>query len=380
MRESEIISMIKQLSSVKASGWTEADGIYTATYNFEGDTVGQEPSGWTSNNDANCTTTIIEELDGHSNILQFYDNNIAGACVIEKSITQAADRIFGFYIAKNDVTNPTELYIRIQEDATILSQLRFQDNDFDYYDGAYKSIKDGCMIASQFIHVMVCLDDTANTLDVYINGSLEGAGLAYWNNSTVGFNKFVLFTDGAQSNYYCYIDAIGIVGVDGYEIGDNLLHDAIIKTDSLKCTDIISNGWEEGKIGYEMPFEYVRAKYIQDDDGAIGSYDMIDDLQAIRELEIAEKPELINNRILQVYKVETLPWAKREVVITEHEDPEDPESPIVNQYTKIIGKRYNTGGEKIGFLLSSIKKLLEYIDNLEERVKQLEGLNEAVKR
>ena len=274
-----------------------------------------------------------------------------------------------FYAGSDDVTDTTYIYIRDGDNSNAIS-MWFTADKLYYYDGSAHEIM---AVSDDTLYHFRVEFDCADDWHLWIDGVSKDGGAGYgYNGAPAAMDALWFSTDNTSTSYNSYLDALGYSWDSDYDIGDNLLHDAIIKTNSIKTEDIIANEWESGKIGYESPFEYVRAKYVQDDDGAIGSYDMIDDLQAIRDLEIADIPQLINNRVLPVYKLETIPWAKREVEVIEYEDPEDPTSPVINRYTKIVGNRYNNSGEKIGFLLSSLKRLLEYIDNLEARLKALE--------
>ncbi len=197
--------------------------LYRGTYNFKDDIVGSEPSEGTPNNSANCTTTIISELDGHKKVLQLFDNNNAGVAQITFTITQGLNTIIEFWCTKSAVGTSSTIYVDIRESGTQVIFLKFEDNDLDYYDGAYHSVKDNFLVANTLSHFKLILDDTANTYDVYIDDILEKADAAYWNNSTSGVNLVILSSDNTDgiTGYYGYFDALGLSTDSDYNVGDN---------------------------------------------------------------------------------------------------------------------------------------------------------------
>jgi len=199
----------------------KGDEHYPATYSFKYEEDGAEPTGWITNNGVGCTTTIIESLDGHKKVLQLSDQG-AGRCEIYKTFTQGLNIIVEFWLAKSSIAADTNVNLYLYEDATNCVQLRFQDNDLDYYDGGYISIKDNFLVVNTLSHFKLVLNDATNTFDVYVNGVLEDSGLGYRNNTTSGVNKIVMFSDAADTGYKGYIDAIGINTDADYDIGDNL--------------------------------------------------------------------------------------------------------------------------------------------------------------
>ena len=50
-------------------------GYYPATYGFENDTIGNNPSNLIITEPPNTLIQVISELDDHKNVLEFYNNN-----------------------------------------------------------------------------------------------------------------------------------------------------------------------------------------------------------------------------------------------------------------------------------------------------------------
>jgi len=201
----------------------ELDRLYKGTYNFRDDANGDEPAGWTTNNGADCITTVISSLDGHKKVLQIYDDNGAAKCGILKTITQSADQTIELWLGKGSIAAAKNGYIELREGATRIIYLRLDEDDLDSYSaGAWNSIKDTFIAASELFHLKIILDDTANTFDCYINGVLESAGESYENNSTTSIDTVFFGTGTGDNDLYFYVASIGLSSDANYNVGDNL--------------------------------------------------------------------------------------------------------------------------------------------------------------
>ena len=63
--------------------------MYPATFNFRDDTVGSEPTGWTTVNGDGCTTTVITSLDGHRKVLDCFDDSGVNVFLLYTTFTAA---------------------------------------------------------------------------------------------------------------------------------------------------------------------------------------------------------------------------------------------------------------------------------------------------
>ena len=221
----------RQVPYIEPDGkiWTKAhdglvrnDMIYPGTYNFKDDADGAEPEGWVSNNDADCTTTVIASFNGHRKVLQLSDENNGGNCDIDLDFGDPlADDVHEFWFTKDSIIND-EMWVTFNEGGTRLFIIRFDNNDIYYYDGAWQTFKLNHIVANTWIHVKIVPDDSANTFDGYIDGVLEVNNGSYENNTTVGIEKITIITINADTDYKCYIDAWGTPTRDtAYNIGDN---------------------------------------------------------------------------------------------------------------------------------------------------------------
>ena len=223
----------RQVPYIEPDGkiWTKAhdglvrnDMIYPGTYNFKDDNVGNEPDGWTSNNAANCTTTIANDFDGHKKVLELDDQNGGGKCNITKTLgSTTANSIHEFYWGKDSVAVNTETILIFREGGSDRVFLRLEDNDLDYADpGGFVSIEDGIVVANKLHHFKIICNDAANTFNIYFDGVLKGENLAYRSNSTIGIDNIEIETDNLDIGYKIYFDAYGSPTWDpAYNIGDN---------------------------------------------------------------------------------------------------------------------------------------------------------------
>ncbi|KKL03603.1 hypothetical protein LCGC14_2624460, partial [marine sediment metagenome] len=205
--------------------------IYRGTFNFKDDEVGSEPSGWTINNGAGCSSTIITSVDGHRNVLQLADTNAATRSQIFRSITQGLDTTIEFWMGIDEITKI--LNFEMFEGATSLGIVFIQNDDLFYYDGVIKNVKLNFIVINTLFHVKLVLDDSANTYDIYVDGVLEVAAAAFTNNSTSGVNKIEFGTNNGSVNYNGFIDAVGISTYASYKVGDNLFAHKVSETSGI---------------------------------------------------------------------------------------------------------------------------------------------------
>jgi hypothetical protein len=177
----------------------------------------------TLNLDASCTAALIAELDNHKNVLELDDQNAAGnAEVIHSFGVAQADRVFEFYWAKDNIGADKRFRFMMYEGATQIVSVYMHTDDIFYWDGAQKTVKLNCIVASEFIHIKVVLDDSANTYDIYVDKTLEVDNAAMPNNSTTGATDCRFSTYFDQTGYKCYLDAPGNIADSEYSVGDNL--------------------------------------------------------------------------------------------------------------------------------------------------------------
>ena len=182
--------------------------MYPATYNFKDETDGAEPTGFTTNNDVSCTTTVIAILDGHRKVLQLYDNNAAGKYDIEIDFTDGAQTSgkidLWFHTTDNTLDHILQL---LASDDTIAIQVDLN---------AIAGVGDDTTY-----HYSISFDCTPDTYDHYLDGSSIASGVGFTNAVASILTIKFIGTD-ADSGYYNYVDAIGFSWDANYTWGDNI--------------------------------------------------------------------------------------------------------------------------------------------------------------
>lgn len=204
-------------------GLTKAPQYYPASYNFRDDDIGSEPSGWTSNNGANCTTTVIASLYGHKKVLELFDNNAGDACRISKDFdaTSITGRV-ELWVATTDATKELNILILSSDPLQAINFKIEFDRYFEFSGGAYNLIGVLVPLDNTLIHLRFDFDCVADTYDLYIDGSKELTGKAF-RNVVTEIETIEISTEVGNSAYSCYADALGISWDANYNVGDNVV-------------------------------------------------------------------------------------------------------------------------------------------------------------
>lgn len=192
--------------------------VYKGTYNFKDDADGSAPSGWTEADTGTTTSRVIASLGGHKKIVHFNDDDAAGRCYIWRTFTQSTDQSIEFWIRTSDSTKL--FYIWFYEGATQIVYLAISAGQLKHFDGGWTNVV--AIANDTWYHVRLDLDDTANTLDCYVDGVVT-AGLGYLNNSATSVDRIWLFGEAADTGYDVYFDAMGLSSDVNYDVGDNLV-------------------------------------------------------------------------------------------------------------------------------------------------------------
>jgi hypothetical protein len=211
------------------------DGHYEATYSFlkedKGSTIAEwnENEGWTDTSHAGHNPTIINNIDGHHKVLQFYDSSTtkAGSILHEWSNSYITGAI-ELWVRTSSTTDITDIIIR---DGTNSNSLYFRfdtDGNMKYYDGSVYHIL-GTYQTDQWYHIRFKWDLTEipwmpdeEYWNIWVDGQNIGTGLGFYG-APVAMDSLVIQTGVSSTDYYFYVDAIGYSFDSEYEIGDNLI-------------------------------------------------------------------------------------------------------------------------------------------------------------
>ncbi|MHA2325964.1 MAG: LamG-like jellyroll fold domain-containing protein, partial [Promethearchaeota archaeon] len=200
---------------------TESETFY-GSFDFRDDADGFNPSGLTVNEDGG-TLQVISSLFNHKKVVELHDTNTDDVWMRLSANSQPYGSI-EFWISTDDATDRSRLY---GNSAGVTSfQIRIDADKFQYWDGAWKDVG---LSASDDVWYHVRIDFECTT------GGYQGLAQYDWhlyiNGNSYGDFNFGYTTD---TNYYMYIDAIGVSWDStshnglGYEVGYNANSNDII--------------------------------------------------------------------------------------------------------------------------------------------------------
>jgi len=232
---------------------TKYTGHYNATYSFENEIDGT--SGIDIDyididlSEGNTEVKIINSLHNHKKILSFYDNDTEYSLEVNHAFDSIETNLISefWWNTNNTTVDNKNLRIHFRENTEVKISIRFEGNTCHNYHNTWNLIKTD-LLANQWYHNRLVLNDTSNTFDWYINGILEGNDLLYYHNSTIGIDNINYVSDVLGKTYQ-FIDSIGYswdyyahynatysfeneIGKEGLDI---LFIDSIIGTD-INCT------------------------------------------------------------------------------------------------------------------------------------------------
>lgn len=204
-----------------------ATEVYEATYSFTNEVgltsdsisfVSQDYSG------ADTSVIIIDHLDGHSEVLELYDNSISKKFLISNLISYQNYGSIEFYFRTDD----TDMHsiCNYYNDTIILFGLMVYSDEFFYYNGSWISLEK-VPVVNTWYHILInfeCTNGHYQDLDQYnwnlkINGEQYG-DYNYANNETC-INKFEIKSETMSGGYKSYYDAIGYSWEAIYDFTDD---------------------------------------------------------------------------------------------------------------------------------------------------------------
>lgn len=197
---------IEFMSKVKANPGT--------TYDFEGETVGEVPSGWDdSTSSSTCSARISDDVACNGNkSVKFLDSNAAGAARL--IIASAFDETeMTAYMYVDATTKGLMLYTYETHPITdILCPLSFESDGKVYaYNGVTKTEIMSSYTAQQWYKVRIVHNLAANTYDVYIADNLEADDFSFYSGTATNFRSCRFSTFSAiSSGLQGYIDDVTI--------------------------------------------------------------------------------------------------------------------------------------------------------------------------
>ncbi|MHA1150120.1 MAG: LamG-like jellyroll fold domain-containing protein [Promethearchaeota archaeon] len=206
-------------------------GYYPATYGFENDTIGGDPSSWTIN-EATGTVNVYSSLANHKNILEFHDTG-SGNVQITDPISSKENGTVEFWIYPQAAS--TGAFEFVASDSTHWRiEFRCQRIDNNHHKFMYNNGTSWYDITSsvnsdEWYHIRIDFETSTNgymglsedTWKVQIN-QVEYGAYTYYGGSSESFISQYFSTNAVYADYYYYLDAVGYSWDPNYNSGDNL--------------------------------------------------------------------------------------------------------------------------------------------------------------
>ncbi len=196
----------------------ELTGNYIAEYTFTNDAAGSDPSGWTVSEDTNCHVDVISNKDGHSKVVEFYDNNGAGWAEMRDSFTTQSSGSIEFWIYYDKASTETYSATPYMYESGALKLYIFTEvGELKYFDSAHVKQVICSLSNNQWYHMKIDFD-IAQGWEITVNGITYGSGYSYtfYNPPTSGLDEIYFSTRNPNYNYYMWIDAINYSWASGY--------------------------------------------------------------------------------------------------------------------------------------------------------------------
>ena len=201
-------------------GQVYGTGIYPASYSFDGDVIGEEPSGWTITSPSYTEAIVIEEKGVHKTVVQITDTNSANSL---KMIQFFPDKYEGYVEFFVRLTWYERFYIRIGDD-TIDDAIRIYF-DYDPWTGSrvYAHCNDGThylmFYKTDIWYHFKIFFNCFSGWSIYADDEFKGAFDFIGDPQYMNFIEFS--TPGAAGPGEYFLDAIGYYWDPGYNTGDN---------------------------------------------------------------------------------------------------------------------------------------------------------------
>jgi len=189
----------------------------------------------------NTTISILNELDGHNNVLNISDNTPDGVISATDTFTNQPSGTIEYWFYSTDTTKATHLKVRYGTTDKI--HLYVNSGKLQYYDGASHNIAP--LASDAWYHIRIDFECAggayeglaADHFHVYLNGTHYG-DYAFQTVSD-NLNNFYFATSGvADIGYSIYLDALGHSWDSDYTVGDNInAHGKEV------ITELESEGW-----------------------------------------------------------------------------------------------------------------------------------------
>ena len=194
---------------------------YLGEYSYTNNEASALSNNWAVAGSINTGCSVIASKNGHKKVLEFNDNNNAGSIGIENTFICKWVGTIEFWIFPQ--TSP--LYFRFKRSNHMIgTELRYYPgtNEFSYFNGVNHKLCD--MPSNTWHHVRVQFDCFKENSSVWVNGTLVGTDLTFWDSLCNSVSRFFIGTDGSATGV-SYVDAIDYSWAPGYYLNRNMKYD-----------------------------------------------------------------------------------------------------------------------------------------------------------
>jgi len=255
-------------------------GHYVGTFSFNEDRDGEDPIGWGNINEAGGEVNVRDYKSDHSKVLELKDTSTTD--YVGATSPHFADRSSGWIEFKwtEDGSDCNQFVALSGNIIWVIYLLIDIAENYKYFDGTgWNDVGVNC-VPNQFDNHSIYFDCATHTFDWYINDVLvadnaafnldQGEDATYIDHLDV-FSAW--YGNNVQQTGTQWIDAIGIVGEEGYQLGDNMEEyncentpfiegpNSVVVPTSL-FTETVLNGYiENGRVNETILYSDVEGEY-----------------------------------------------------------------------------------------------------------------------
>ncbi|MFX1276125.1 MAG: hypothetical protein ACFFBP_06225 [Promethearchaeota archaeon] len=240
-------------------------GYYPATHGFENDNDGTNPKGWIISEPGLQQVDVISSFNGHNKVLRLFDTESGGGAQAQATKTfspQTTGSIEFWYLTSGyqEMCN-----VRTCETYNTIAAINFCSNLGNFW---YENGTDWISIATcnsnQWYHVKFEFNCSTDTYDIFIEDNLI-LNDAPFSGSVPSITTIEILTRqwGTSSDYYMYIDALGLSWDPDYAIGDNLNEGLLLSYENSTVLDWVGYSLDgaanitiQGTTTMPMPISY----------------------------------------------------------------------------------------------------------------------------
>ncbi|MHA2183321.1 MAG: hypothetical protein ACXAAH_18030, partial [Promethearchaeota archaeon] len=213
-------------------------GYYPATFGFENDIIGSNPSNWTLYGSGG-TVNVISDIGGHYNSLEFHDTSGAGYVAAEHNFEVSRDTdgdTIEFWWRTTDSIKTGGVTIYNDGKTEYMTEIRIMNGYFKYNDGGIWKNLIECN-NDQWYHSKIVIDFTNKEFDWIIDDTFNQTNIPFRYVTVDNIRSIYIGTSYAQSSYYNFFDAFGYSWDPNYNVGDNLDEGLLLSYENIFTLD-----------------------------------------------------------------------------------------------------------------------------------------------